>query len=187
VIDLAVRPEETPHGRALQRRTGLTPRSLQTELGRLERLGILQRREEGTRVHYELNEVDPRWRALRGLVQELADPMDVLRAALADVPGVAAAFVFGSFARGDVREDSDVDLFILDEAVSQDTLARRTLDAGVLLRREIDVVQMTQKEIARRIASGGGFIRAVLREPKLWLLGNQDEFEPTVAAARRSA
>ena len=185
VIDLAVHPEEAPHGRALQRRTGLTPRSLHDELARLEGLGIVQRRPEGRLVRYALNEGSPRWRALRELVREMADPADVLRSALADVPGVAAAFVFGSMARGDFREDSDVDLFVLDERVPEDLLARRTLDAGVLLRREVSVVQMTAEELGRRVAAGSGFIHDVLRGPKLWVAGSEAEFDVVAASAGR--
>lgn len=184
-IDFAVHPEDAPHGRALQRRVGLTPRSLQAELARLERLGIVQRRRKGRQVHYELNEGNPRWRALRELVRELADPVDVIGSALADVPGIAAAFMFGSFARGDARPDSDIDLFILDEDLDEDWLARRTLDAGVLLRREVNVVQMTPMELARRLAFGGGFAREVMRGPKLWVIGDRDEFDSRVATAKR--
>lgn len=185
VIDLAVHPEEAPHGRALQRRTGLTPRSLQTELARLEGLGIVQRRPEGRLVRYALNEGSPRWRALRELVREMADPADVLRSALSDVPGVAAAFVFGSIARGDFREDSDVDVFILDDGAPEDLLARRTLDAGVLLQREVSVVQMAAGELRRRVMAGSGFIRDVLRGPKLWLAGSAEELDAIVPDVER--
>ncbi|HYW07148.1 MAG TPA: nucleotidyltransferase domain-containing protein [Longimicrobium sp.] len=185
MIDLAVRPDEAPHGREIQRRTGLTPRSLQTELARLQNLGIVERRPDGRRVRYALNELSPRWRALRNLVRELADPADVLRDALADVPGIAAAFVFGSMARGDFREDSDIDLFILDEGVPDDLLARRTLDVGVLLRREVNPVQMSAAELARRIATGSGFVRDVLRGSKLWVAGNEDALDAATASAGR--
>ncbi|HYR06973.1 MAG TPA: nucleotidyltransferase domain-containing protein [Longimicrobium sp.] len=184
VIDFAVHPEDAPHGREIQRRTGLTPRSLQTELARLERLGVVRRRAEGRLVRYELIEANPRWRALRTLIRELADPVDVVRNALADVPGIAAAFVFGSFARGDTRDDSDVDVFIVDDAVPERLLARRTIDAEILLGREVNVVQMTRDELTRRIASGSSFIRNVFRGRKLWLVGSETDIRSEVEATR---
>lgn len=180
VIDFAVHPEDAPYGREIARRTGLTPRSLQTELARLETLGIVRRRREGRLVRYELIESSPRWRAMRALIRELADPVDVVRNALADVPGIGAAFVFGSFARGDTREDSDVDVFILDEGVPERQCARRTIDAEIFLGREVSVVQMTRDEIAGRIESGSSFIRNVFRGPKVWLVGSEADVRTTM-------
>jgi predicted nucleotidyltransferase len=158
---------------------------LQAELGRLEQLGVLRRRPEGRRIHYVLNERHPRWRAIREVVRALGDPVDVLRAALADVPGVVAAFVFGSFAREDARADSDVDLFILDAGVPDDQLARRTLDAGVLLGREVNVVQMTPEALSQRLAAGRGFASAVLAGPKRWVVGTESRFDKFLAGAER--
>ncbi|HEU4882636.1 MAG TPA: nucleotidyltransferase domain-containing protein [Longimicrobium sp.] len=183
IIDFAVHPDDAPHGREIQRRTGLTPRSLQTELARLESLGVVRRRHEGRLVRYELVESNPRWRALRTLIRELADPVDVVRNALADVPGIAAAFVFGSFARGDTREDSDVDVFIIDEGIPEERLARRTIEAEILLGREVSVVQMTRDELAQRIESGSSFIENVFRRPKLWLVGTEADVQLAMESA----
>jgi predicted nucleotidyltransferase len=177
VIDFAVHPEDAPYGREIARRTGLTPRSLQTELARLESLGIVRRRREGRLVRYELIESSPRWRAMRALIRELADPVDVVRNALADVPRIGAAFVFGSFARGDTREDSDVDVFIIGKDIPDRLLYRGTIEAQILLGREVNIVDMTREDLARRIESGSSFIRNVLAGPKLWLVGSQADLD----------
>lgn len=181
IIDLAVHPDDAPYGREIQRRTGLTPRSLQTELARLESLGVVRRRHERRLVRYELVESNPRWRALRTLIRELADPIEVVRNALADVPGISAAFVFGSFARGDTREDSDVDVFIIDDGIPEERLARRTIEAEILLGREVSVVQMTRDELASRVESGSSFIRNVLHGPKVWLVDSETELDRIAA------
>ncbi|HEV3051514.1 MAG TPA: nucleotidyltransferase domain-containing protein [Longimicrobium sp.] len=175
MIDFAVHPEDASHGREIQRRTGLTPRSLQTELARLESLGVVRRRLDGRLVRYELVQSNPRWRALRALIRELADPVDVLRNALVDVPHIDAAFIFGSIARGDEREDSDVDVFLLGNDIPDDVLYRRTIEAGILLGREVNIVQLTLDELAGRIESGSSFIRNVVGGPKLWLAGSPDD------------
>jgi predicted nucleotidyltransferase len=184
VIDFAVHPEDASHGREIQRRTGLTPRSLQTELARLESLGVVRRRTDGRLVRYELDEGNPRWGALRSLVRELADPVDVVRNALADVPGIEVAFVFGSFARGDTREDSDVDVFIVDDGIPERQLARRTIDAEILLGREVNVVQMTRDELASRIDSRSSFIRSVFGRPKVWLMGSEADLQAKIEETR---
>lgn len=177
VIDFAVHPDDAPYGREIQRRTGLMPRSLQTELARLESLGVVRRRREGRLVRYELIESNPRWRALRTLIRELADPVDVVRNALADVPGIAVAFVFGSFARGDTREDSDVDVFIIGKDIPDHLLYRGTIEAQILLNREVNIVDMTREDLVRRIKTGSSFIRNVLDRPKVWLVGSQADLD----------
>lgn len=182
LMDLAVRPDEAAHGREIQRRTGLTPRSLQAELDRLEALGVLRRSPAGRLVRWSLVEASPRWRALRTLVRELADPADVVRAAFADVPGIAAALVFGSVARGDARRDSDVDVFLLDAGVDEDLLSRRTLDTGVLLGREVNVVQMTPEQLIARVSAGSDFVRELLRGAKVWVAGTPAALDVAVAA-----
>jgi predicted nucleotidyltransferase len=173
VIDFAVHPEDASHGREIQRRTGLTPRSLQTELARLESLGVVRRRLDGRRIRYELVEGNPRWRALRAVIREFADPVEVVRNALADVPGIEAAFIFGSFARGDTRNDSDVDVFLIGDDIPDRVLYERTMEASILLGREVNTVQMTRNDLAERIDLGSSFIRDVLRRPKLWLAGSE--------------
>ena len=124
IIHFAARPDERARVRALQRHTGLTPRSLQMELTRLERLGVIERSTDGDQVTYALNEDNPRWRVLQQLARKLGAPVDVIQDVLSDLPGMVAAFVFGSFARGDVREDSDIDVFILGEDIPEDRLTR---------------------------------------------------------------
>ena len=184
VTHFATRPDETRHVRALQRATGLAPRSLQTELARLVGLGILRRHTHGRQVRYALDEQNPRWRALRSLLRELADPADVLRETLADVAGIEAAFLFGSYGRRtDIRESSDLDVFILHGDLSEDRLARRTLDAGVLLGREVNVVTTNYDDLLVRLTEGSGFLRAVLRGPKVWLAGNDDAIADVMAEA----
>jgi predicted nucleotidyltransferase len=63
-----------------------------------------------------------------------------LRAALAPVREVRAAFLFGSYARGEARPESDIDVAVLLEATA------RASDRGELLRRLIS-------ELGREVAA----------------------------------
>jgi hypothetical protein len=57
--------------------------------------------------------------------------------------GIAKAFIFGSYARGEQREDSDIDLLIEykpDAKRSLFTLARLKIELEEALQRDVDVV-----------------------------------------------
>jgi predicted nucleotidyltransferase len=168
----AVNPEARPHVRALERATGLGPRSLQNELDRLASLGVLVREAGGTRVRYRVDESSTLWPLLRQMVRHLSRPADVLPFALAEVPGIEAAFVFGSHAKGVERPDSDVDLFVVGDDLDETALLRHTLEAGVLLDREVNVVTATRAELAERLAAGRRFFRDVMAGAKQWVAGS---------------
>jgi predicted nucleotidyltransferase len=177
VLHFAVHPDARLHFRALQRHTGLGSRSLQSELRRLEEWGVLERIREGDTVIYQLQQRDPRWKALYTLVRSFADPTEVLTEALADVSGVEAAFVFGSVARGEARPESDVDLFILGDGILSTDLGRATMSAELLLDREVDVKRFTRSKLKRVMEQGdSGFVSAALRGPKRWIAGSEDSF-----------
>lgn len=179
----AVNPEARPHVRALERATALLPRSLQNELERMTALGVLVREEEGARVRYRVNEASPVWPHLRQMARHLSRPADVLPFALAGVEGVEAAFIFGSHARGTARSDSDVDVLVVGDEIDEGELLRHTLEAGVLLDREVNVVTVTRAELAERLAAGRRFFREVMEGAKEWIAGSQAALGPIGAPA----
>lgn len=171
LLYFALHPEEPLHIRELFRRTGLGMASLQKELGRFHRLGILEKERDGRRLAYRLNLASERWRALRSLVRQLAAPSEVLREAFAGVPGVEAAFVFGSEARGDTRADSDVDLFVVADDQASRAVRDPLSEAESLIGRDVDVITYAPDALRERMRTGNPFLQRVGREPKQWIVG----------------
>lgn len=175
VISFVLHPERALHFRALQRVTRVSSRSLQHEIARLEALGMVQRERDGRLVRYRAVAAHPRWSVLRQMIRAFADPAEVLRVALADVPGLDVAFIFGSFARGDTHADSDVDVFALGDTMkdldARLALTRQAVEASILLDREVNMTRYTRKMLEER--STGGFLTSVLAGPKQWLVGDR--------------
>jgi predicted nucleotidyltransferase len=181
VIFFALHPDCSVHLRLLGRLTRLGRRSLENELTRLERLGLVERRREGRNVVVGADQDHPGWRALREMVRQFADPAEVLSGALAVVDGVEAAFVFGSFARGDTRPDSDVDLFVVAEESARRELGRETAEASVLLGRPVEVTLYSPDTLRRRLAGDNAFVRRVVEGPKRWVVSDRSGALPSAA------
>jgi predicted nucleotidyltransferase len=172
LLFFAVHPEEALHIRELYRRTGLGMASLQKELDRFQRLNIIDKSKEGRKVVYRLDLDSEQWRAIRALVRSLAHPSEILREAFSGVPGVEAAFVFGSQARGDTRPDSDVDLFLVADEVASRAVQDPISEAESLIGRDVDVVTYSSECVRERLRTGNAFLDRVSREPKHWIAGD---------------
>jgi predicted nucleotidyltransferase len=175
VIYFVLHPDKPLHFRALQRVTRVSSRSLQHEMARLEALGMVQRERDGRLVRYRTVAGHPRWSVLREMVRQFAEPAELLRVALADVPGLEAAFIFGSCARGEMDEWSDIDVFAVGEGLEERepelVLIGGAGETGALLKREVNVVRYSPAELRRRQHTG--FFRSVLSGSKIWLVGDE--------------
>ncbi len=183
-----IRPDARPYTRELQRRLDLGGASLSRELDRMVGLGALSREREGRRTHYRVVEESPVWKAIRLLASISKDPGPLLEDALVDVPGLEAAFIFGSAATGDAGEESDIDVFVVqDPEADPRPLLRHLAEAAVLLGREVNPVRYTLQALAERLGDEGhparDFVRDVLTGPKRWLAGTGAGIMPIATAA----
>jgi len=172
VLHFALHGDEPRHVRALQRRAGLSMSSLNRELRRLEGLGLVERTEAAGRVLYRAADGHPAWKTIRQLIRDFAEPGEVVEQAFAGIEGIDAAFVFGSFARGDERDDSDVDVLVVGDAASDAGLGREAAEASLLLGRPVEVRAYTRDKLRRQLEAGNAVLERILAGPKRWLVGD---------------
>src|SRR5262245_59193173 len=97
--------------------------AVQRELARLEAAGIVTTARVGRQKHYRVNTSSPLYEELRGLARKTFGLTDVLRAALQPIAyEIAAAFVYGSIAKGLDTAASDVDVLVVSDIVSYSEL-----------------------------------------------------------------
>jgi len=163
------------HLRELVRQSGLSLGTVQQELRRLTRVGLVIARKDGNRVYYRANPDHPVHRDLCSLVLKTDGLAGVLQPAL-ETPEVSLAFVFGSVARGDTGAGSDVDLMVIGE-VGLRKLASLLSGIAGRVGREINPHVMTPAEFAKRKADRDHFVTSVLGAPKLFVKGTEHELE----------
>lgn len=173
VLHFALHGDQPQHVRALQRHCGLSMSSLNRELRRLETRGLVRREKIGGRVLYRAADDHPRWKALRHLIRDFADPAEVVEEAIAGVEGVEAAFVFGSTVRGDAREDSDVDVLVVGELDGESRLGHHAAEASILLGRPVEIRTYTREKLNRQLQAGNAVLRRILEGPKRWIIGDE--------------
>ncbi|HEY5899166.1 MAG TPA: nucleotidyltransferase domain-containing protein [Burkholderiales bacterium] len=172
---LLLRPEESRHVRDLARALGKPAGTLLRELNALAEAGVLERRRVGNQVHFQANAGSPIYEDLRNILKKTVGVADVLREALAPLAAkIRAAFVYGSIARGDERPGSDLDLMIVGEVRFADVVAALA-PAQETLRREVNPNLYPALEFRKKRAAGEPFLKRVLAERKIFILGGEDD------------
>ncbi|MFL5385397.1 MAG: nucleotidyltransferase domain-containing protein [Longimicrobiaceae bacterium] len=181
VLHFALHGDEPHHVRGLQRRSGLSMSSLNRELRRLEGRGLVERADESGRALYRAAGNHPAWRTLRQLVRDFADPAEVVEEAISGIEGIDAAFVFGSFARGDAGEHSDVDVLVVGDIEADAALGRKAAEASVLLGRPVEVRAYSPDRLRRLVGAGNAVLGRILSGPKRWIVGDEDRLQALAA------
>lgn len=163
------------HLRELARRTGCTFSAVQRELAKLERIGLVERRKDGNRTCFRADPRHPFYGELRGLVRKSSGLVTALSEALKN-RRIKAAFVFGSVASGDEKPGSDVDLLVIG-TVQHRTVAGGLFEVSQQMGREINPHVIGPAEFAKRLRAKDHFLTTIMQEPKLFVIGNQDELE----------
>jgi len=170
-----MRPDESFYLREIVRRTGRGTGAVQRELAQLAQCGILRRHKER---FYQANPESPVFEPLMQLVVRSAGLVDGLRDALAAVADrIAVAFIFGSFARGEQHEASDVDVMVIarDGQITLEQIVPLLRDQQATLGREISPFVLSVNVLRRKWLAGNHFVRRVLYSEKAFLIGGEDE------------
>ena len=183
-----LRPDAAPHVRDIQRLLKLGSRSVQRELARLVELGAIERIEDEGVVRHRARPEAAVWDAVRALVRQSRDPVPCVHSALIDVDGIECAFVFGSVAAGTHREESDIDIFLIEEpGLDKRVLFERLSELSLVLKRDVSPVRYTGKELKRRLVdprgAGVSFLRASLMGPKRVVRGSEAVLETAISMA----
>lgn len=148
--------------------------AVQRELARIEAAGLVTVTRVGKQKHYQANAAAPVFEELRGLVMKSSGLVDVLREALAPLAAqIGAAFVYGSVAKGQDTAKSDIDLMVVSDSLSYADLFTGLEEATIRLGRTVNPTVYSRQELNKRVRADNAFVKRVLTQPKLWVIGEE--------------
>lgn len=148
--------------------------NISRELMRLETMGILVSKRLGNQKHYQANKKCPFFQELKGLILKTLGVAGTIREGLKECSGVKFAFIYGSFATGEETPKSDIDLMVIGK-VRMERVLEILRDPEEKLNREINLSLFGWSEFKEQLKKKDYFIGEVFRDPKIMLIGSEDE------------
>jgi predicted nucleotidyltransferase len=152
------------------------PTNVGREMARLGEMGILRSKRNGNLKHFQANQECPFFEELKGLVLKTSGVAGRIRASLGRLAGIEFALIYGSYAKGEEKPGSDIDLLIIGDV----DLNRLDASLGKLektLGREINYVLYSREEFKAKKKSKDGFLMDVLSGKKIMLAGVENGLE----------
>ncbi|MHB1324729.1 MAG: nucleotidyltransferase domain-containing protein [Thermoleophilia bacterium] len=170
-------PERDYYLREAAGLTGLPVNAVQREAEKLEKSGLLEKNARGNRVYLRANRNSPIFEEMRSIIMKTVGLGDSLSRALADSGDkIAAAFIFGSVARGEDSGLSDIDLLVVG-SISGRELSSLTSSVRKSIGREINQLAMTPAELKKRVRDKDHFLTTVLKQQKMFLVGDDSDLK----------
>jgi len=167
-------PSEQHYLRELERMLGYSAGSIRRELLKFQKDGLFNTEQRGNLLYYALNPKHPLFKELKAIVSKTIGIEGSLRKALSSIEGIRAAFIYGSFAANREKGTSDIDVMIIGEPETS-SLNEGIAELEKKVNREVNTTVYSWREYRQKKELGSGFIKDLLKNPKIMLTGEEDD------------
>lgn len=174
---LFAHPDRAFYLREIIAATGSGTGQVQRELENLVGVSLVLREKRANQVYFRANADAPVFEELKGIVTKTFGVADILRELIAPFADrILVAFIYGSVARGEDTARSDIDLMLVGDVMLSE-LANPLHEAETRLKRRVGPTIYEEREFRDRAHAGQHFLSEVLKRPKLFLIGDEDELD----------
>lgn len=168
-------PDSRYYLREIARHIGKDAAGIKRELDTLVKIGLLAQEKRGVQKYYYANKRSPVFSEMKGLIFKTAGVQGSIKAAFSRLKGAQAAFIYGSYAKGDEKQDSNINLMVVGQ-VNITELNDMVMGLEEKLEREIDYLVFDAQEYRKRKDAKDPFIRDITKGKRIFLVGKEDEF-----------
>ncbi len=166
------------YGNELIRLAGVGIGSARKVLHAFVASGIVIETKEGHQKYYQANKESPIFEELHGIAIKTFGVAEVMKKVLEPFEEqIQFAYIFGSVAKGTERVDSDIDILIVAKGLDYFECMKLLMPLRKELCREISPTLYEVEEFARKLAEQNHFLTQVEKQPKIMLIGTEDDLE----------
>lgn len=154
--------------------------AVQRELEKLTITEIIKIKQLGNQKRYYANKDLPYYSELRSIIIKTFGLAVVLGEELKKDPlekQIKIAFIYGSFPKQTDTASSDIDLMLIGDALTYADIFQVLKHAESTLGRKINPTFYSQKEWLKKFKEGNNFINQIIKQPKIFLIGKEDDLE----------
>jgi predicted nucleotidyltransferase len=167
-------PERSFYMSEIMRNVNSGTGAVERELSRLQSSGLVSVERIGNQKHFRANPDSPIFVELHGLVRKTVGLIEPIRNSLEPyADSIAAAFIFGSVAKGTDTAQSDIDLMVIGDDLDYSDLYAASQNAESKLGRKISPVFLSPRSWRRKVSTKGSFASKVSTLPKLFIFGSE--------------
>jgi predicted nucleotidyltransferase len=167
-------PSKKYYLRELQRLLGYSAGNIRRELLKFQKDNLFHTEKIGNLLYYSLNLSHPLFDDLKNIIYKTVGVEGSLRNILSSIEQIKVAFVYGSFASKIQKTTSDIDLMVIGNP-DISNLNEKIARLEKRLKREINTTIYSFEEYKAKKEFQSGFILDLLKNPKIMLIGNEDD------------
>lgn len=152
--------------------------SIRRELNSLKKIGLFKEHLRGNNKYYQLNQKFCFYPELKSIIFKTTGIKGMLEQVLKKIKKIKVAFIYGSYAKEDEEEKSDIDLIIVGQA-DYNQLLKSLKQVEEKINREIDFILYNEKEFLEKLMDSY-FIKNVIKSPKISLIGDINKYVKTI-------
>lgn len=167
-------PSQRYYLREIQRILGHSAGTIRRELLRFQEDSLFTTKRNGNLLYYSLNRKHPLFDELKSIISKTTGLEGSLKKALLSLKGISFAFIYGSFASKKEKSASDIDLMVIGDPDAS-LLNEKIAQSENKLKREINHLVYSLEEYKAKKKTKSGFILDILNNPKIMLIGKENE------------
>jgi len=153
---------------------GASAQSVQNELKRLEKAGLLKSQKEGNIRFYRVNKNFILYQEIKSIISKTVGVGDELKKLLAKSGDIKSAFIYGSVAKNLEDARSDIDVMVIGN-ISEDAIFKAIMQAENHLGREVNYSIFSPGDWKKQLKAKKAFVSNVAKDKKIFLIGNEDD------------